>query len=484
MAQKAKELILNSISHEIRNPITAIVGVAKLLEKKESLSEEEQKLIKGLSSASMMLLNLVNNSLYIGKKEAGLLQFPFSNFSINNLLNSVLLTLSFQAIEKGISLKVNKNLHNDIYEGDELKLTQVLLNLVGNAIKFTNKGEVVVDVLEKNNALTFLIKDTGIGMNKQELSNAFMPFKQFQNNSNNSQIGSGLGLSICKSIVESQGGIISLDSDINKGTTVSFRLPYKKVKSTSENLYKEPIIEPNLLLGLKVLIIEDSHFNQLYLKHLIQSWNGEVITAKTGKEAKKKIDSTFFDLILLDLELPDINGKEIARYIKVKSKVNDQTPIIVLSANPKDESIKELNSELFSAYLQKPFKSEELYSLVFTTLKTEKTIKYLNLKEIKSIIGDNETLLKDLIKSFIDDYPQVLKKLKNSIKELNLEEFEACLHVLKSTLGYFNLLEQIELLSSIILEIKEDNKELAFKKIAIFENQLMCVMYEMNQLIN
>lgn len=481
-SQKAKEIMLSSINHEIRNPINAIVGTAQLLSEEALLNQKQKELTNMLKDSASSLLSLVNNGLFLGKQEAGMLMFEKSPFSINKVVESVCSILGYQARIKNVDIEISNLLENDYCIGDSTRLKQVLLNLIGNAIKFTNNGKVLIEIREEE-AIVFSIKDNGIGIKSEHLPFLFKRYTQFEEGHSASKEGTGLGMFICKTIVEEQGGSIKARSKYQKGTTVIFTLPYPLIDKDNIVESKEPTPLENKRV-LSILIVEDDIFNQLYLKQLLGRYKHTVKICTSIQKAISAINERIYDVILTDVQLPDGNGIDLAKQIKTNSE-NQKTPIVVLTAYSKEKVIQGIDANLFQDYIQKPFSPslliERIYNVVTTNKKRQPHL--INQDRVYNILGEDKHLFSLLATSFCSQYPKALEEIAFFTGELDEKNYKRKIHTLKSTMGYFALESQIKLLDDILEQIKHKNKEKAKEILFIFEKEMTSVMCEMKKMV-
>ncbi|MAP81494.1 MAG: hypothetical protein CL526_10440 [Aequorivita sp.] len=373
---KAKAEFLATISHEIRTPLNAILGIGNLLHD-TPLNEDQKEYARLLLGSSEHLLSLVNNLLDLSKIEAKKLELEYVSFNIFDLITTLKQIYSVKAAEKDVELRLE--LDEDIPQniiGDPVKLNQILTNLIGNAIKFTKEGSiaVVISVLQKVKkqvTLKFEVADTGIGIPEEKLEAIFQEFSQASYDVSVEYGGTGLGLTISKKLLELQGSQLHVSSKLNEGSTFSFELNYKidKKKSKKSKQATEPQEEINFD-DYKVLIVDDNDVNLFITTQYLDQWHIPYITAKSGSKALSILSNEAVDIILLDLQMPKMDGYQTAE--KIRALKLSQNPVIVAySATTKGEVQTKLIEAGIDDHLPKPFQPAELLDL----LKMYKTLK-------------------------------------------------------------------------------------------------------------
>ena len=361
-ASQAKERFLSTMSHEIRTPMNAIIGMANLLID-ENPKPEQVDSLNSLKYAAENLLSLLNDILDYSKIEADKLDLLQSNFDMNNLFKGLYSTFAKMALSKGLTLTYNidTNIPSPLI-GDRVRLNQVFTNLIGNAIKFTEKGEVkfsagLVGKTDRNATIKFTVSDTGIGIPKNMHVDIFNEFTQVHEGKHRAA-GTGLGLAISQRLVKLMGGEIALESDEGKGASFFFTLTFSLGKVQPNEEPQKVVIKPG---KYRVLIVEDNELNTLIVERFLTNWGIEVDHAKNGREALERLAENDFDLILMDLEMPEMDGYEAAQAIrKLANKAKASIPIIALSAS----ALLDVQQRIFGIgmndFVLKPFKPQEL----------------------------------------------------------------------------------------------------------------------------
>jgi two-component system sensor histidine kinase BarA len=366
MAQQKMDLLL-SMSHEIRNPLTAIKGFLYIFSK-TNLSEKQIEMLDSIRLSSDMLLRTLNDTLDAAKMENSEFKIHADPFNPDLTLKSVVENMGFSAAKKNLTLKYNfKGDAGTLVLGDGFRLKQIMVNLLSNAIKYTSQGGVTVtaELLGTESKLKVDISDTGAGISAEQQSNLFS--KYYRTNSSKGQVGTGLGLFICKQLVELQGGKITVRSNPEAGTTFSFFIPYQKSDNKS---VVQPIDDPlSLITGISILAVDDNEFNLLFLKMMMDKWNVKFFQAFNGKEALDVISKNEITVVLTDIEMPEMDGNALLAAIRKLHKPLNQLPVIVISGATEPGDAEKFLKAGFSGVIGKPFTKAEVIEQMVKTLK-------------------------------------------------------------------------------------------------------------------
>lgn len=460
-ATKTKEQFLSTMSHEIRTPLNAIIGMTHLL-KNNSLEGEMAENIEILEFSAQNLLSLINSVLDISKMEAGKMAFEQAEFDLPALIQNTVEIFKARADEKNILLRSNidKNIPKSLL-GDSTRLSQILNNLIGNAIKFTDEGTVTITVrllhhkTEKVEVL-FAVSDTGIGISPEKINSIFEDFSQAEEDTSRKYGGTGLGLAITKQLVELQGGTINVMSTMMVGSTFSFQLGFKigKVQAITKNLPDATHIKN--LRGVNILVVEDNKVNQILAKKFLSNWGAKYQVAENGQVAVDLFKNNDFDVILMDLQMPVMDGYESARQMRLlEEQTNKFTPIIALTASTLLNERERIVQVGMNDFLSKPFNPNELYQKIaqhsYTQLQKQTP-------QENQINGDlNYSYFKNLAGADKEFYTELLELSEGDLIEFNrvlssthLPDYETQLalvhHKIRATL---RLLEVKELESQI-----------------------------------
>jgi len=474
--QKAKEQFLANISHEIRTPINGIAGMAGLLSQ-DSSPEERETYLNAIKHSAENLKVIINDILDLAAIDSGKLRFEKIPFNLHDLLPSLIGMFTYQAKEKKLLLDYTiDHTLNRILLGDPVRLNQILINLISNAVKFTHKGKILVRCSSEQNKKTdcivkIQVVDTGVGVPTDKLDTIFESFSQADASVTRKYGGSGLGLTIVKQLVDLQHGTIEVKSEEHKGSNFMVRIPYGFAKS--EGLKKAAIPETTKSMAgmtlneMKVLLVEDNDINRLYAKSILQQWSCLVDIAENGLVAIEKIKNNFYDVILMDVQMPVMDGYEATRAIRLMDSHMRDAPIVALTANATKTDVEKCLSSGMNDYLSKPFTPDDLYRKIFHDLKIrtkkneavkkaspEKKASF-DLAYLRSVSDNNKEFLQEMIQTFVESIPPVLKEMKVCLAEKNWKKLSKLAHQIKPS---FSLMG-IESLRKTVFFIEENAGE-------------------------
>jgi len=439
-AVRSKQQFLSNMSHEIRTPMNAILGFTKVILKTE-LTTKQREYLSAIKISGDTLIVLINDVLDLAKVDAGKMEFAQSPFKLASSLGVVLHLFETKIQEK--NLELIKEFDDQIPEvllGDAVRLHQMLINLVSNAVKFTSKGKITISVRllkedKKSVSIQFSLTDTGIGIKKDNQKLIFENFQQASNSTSKVYGGTGLGLAIVKQLVEAQGGVIIVESKLKVGTTFSFTLDFMKT-----NQKAKPEIEYSKLdetnKSFKVLVAEDIPLNQLLMRTLLDDFGFECDIAANGKIAIDKLQNKNYDIILMDLQMPEMNGFEATVYIR--NVMNLKIPILALTADVTTADLEKCKAVGMNDYLAKPVDERILYSKIvglISTLEQDKEIiskvekiKFTNLNYLDQRSKSNPDLMMEMISLYLEQTPVLIELMKNSLEKKDWITLGAAVH--------------------------------------------------------
>jgi signal transduction histidine kinase/CheY-like chemotaxis protein/CHASE3 domain sensor protein/HPt (histidine-containing phosphotransfer) domain-containing protein len=499
---KLKESFLSNMSHEIRTPINAILGFAELLGKRD-IGSEENEYVRIIQSAGENLLRLLNDILDFSKLESNMMVFEEHPVSIDGILNSICSLYLPKAKSKNITLSYECDANvPEVVVGDPVRLTQVITNIVGNAIKFTPKGSILIFARmissdEKKSLIEFKIKDSGIGISKDKLSRVFKRFEQAGVETTRLYGGTGLGLSIAKHIVQSQGGEISVTSELGVGSIFTFTMPFDHYDSTKQVNTKpvESVADLSFLEDLSILLVEDNVLNVKLINGIFMGTNVKVDVAETGTQAIEKVKNNFYDIILMDIELPDMNGYNTTKIIRDELKL--KLPVIALTAHALAGEREKCLEAGMNEYLTKPVNTRKLFEMMsvlmavniqppaqakegksdITTIQSQKLFSteslVVDLSYLHELSDNNKEFEKEVIELFLTQVPPQMQELDIAVSTSNYADVKMLAHKLKSstavTIGK-KLMPHFELLEE--KAVKNDLNDGAMRSYRIIKNVL------------
>jgi signal transduction histidine kinase/DNA-binding response OmpR family regulator len=456
-ANRSKSDFLANMSHEIRTPMNAIIGLTHLV-KRTSLNEKQHDYLEKIDNAAHALLIIINDILDFSKIEAGKMTIENTPFSLDKVVVDLLDMLKIRAEQKGIVLNFKIGTNTPHYlVGDPLRLGQVLLNLLSNAVKFTLKGEVILSIDAKNvpeeqAELFFSVKDTGIGMNTEQLSNLFQPFTQADSSTTRKYGGTGLGLTICKQLVELMGSDIIVTSKEGQGSDFRFSLTLPICKEKVELIDETPAKNSAPTYHTqRILVVEDNEINQQVAFELLTSMGLEVSIATNGQEGVARVLSEQFDLVLMDIQMPVMDGLRATSLIR-KEKHLQNLPIIAMTAHALIGDKEKSLAAGMNDHLTKPIEIDKLVGVLNRWLRVNYEIEVISkphkpwdflpenlppfdLKKAITFTGDDPKLLHQLLLSFAPRYQNTVADLTELIAKKDYFQAEHLAHSIKGVAG-------------------------------------------------
>ena len=445
-AVKAKQQFLSNMSHEIRTPMNAIIGFTKVVLKTE-LTGKQKEYLTAIKVSGDALIVLINDILDLAKVDAGKMTFEEIPFKLKSSISAMLHLFETKIQEKNLELvREYDNRIPDVMLGDPVRLHQIILNLVSNAVKFTSKGTITVSVNllsenEEKATIEFAVKDTGIGISESKKEKIFENFQQASSGTSRLYGGTGLGLAIVKQLVESQGGIIHVESIENESSTFSFHLSFKKTDAEAE--VAEGMIElDSEIKNIKVLVVEDIALNQLLMKTLLDDFGFDRDIASNGRIAIEKLEKKTYDIILMDLQMPEMNGFEATEYIR--KTMNSKIPIIALTADVTTVDLAKCKAVGMNDYIAKPVDERVLYSKIVGLVKKTNTAKpdvmavaieelakrkrYIDMTYLNKCTKSNSKLMMEMISLYLEQTPNLISIMKQSLLKKDWESLGSAAH--------------------------------------------------------
>jgi signal transduction histidine kinase/CheY-like chemotaxis protein len=458
-----KEQFLANMSHEIRTPMNAILGFTNLLQRKKRLDEEARQYVQTIQRSGENLLTIINDILDLSKIEAGMMRIEPAPFSIRSLIHSVETMIKPKAAEKGLQLtSVVDESVPEILEGDAVRLTQILVNLLGNAVKFTEEGSVAIMVTNQGQTgstvkVGISVADTGIGIEKEKLNTIFERFQQAEGSVTRKYGGTGLGLAIAKDLVQLQGGSIEVESEMGKGTTFHVVIPYEvsivyEGPTTPSQMVVEP--EPHVK-GLRVLVVEDNEINQHLIQAIFRHWQVTCEVANNGREALQRLREHSFDLILMDIQMPEMDGYTTTQ--KIRTELGLNTPIIAMTAHAMAGEREKCLSYGMSDYIAKPVREEKLYELILLYVKTDlqksnsqpakaaaNGFQFIHLDYMREVSGGDVAYEKIVTEQFLELLPDDLRTLEEAWQQKDIPTLRRVAHNMKTTISVMGLNDRLQ----------------------------------------
>ncbi|MCG2614283.1 ATP-binding protein [Terrimonas sp. NA20] len=472
---RVKENFMANMSHEIRTPLNAILGFTNLM-KTRNPDQQMNVFVNSIEKAGENLLVIVNDILDLSKIEAGMMRIESTPFSVRGMVHSIETLFRERVKEK--SLLLNTFVEDEVPDtlsGDATRLTQILVNLLSNAIKFTEQGIITVRVSSygiKDNTiqLGFSIADTGIGIEKDKIDTIFDRFQQAEDSITRKYGGTGLGLSIVKDLVTLQQGEISVQSEMGRGTTFLFVIPYQVsaeqftfAKTAHATLPADADVS-----GIRLLVVEDNELNQSLLHHLLTGWGISFDIASNGLEAVKALQAKKYSLVLMDIQMPEMDGYTATRQIRQELKLD--IPIIAMTAHALAGEREKCMSYGMNEYISKPLKEQELFRLISRferslDSKQKETAKennlpvmdpsgknnltpadryqFINLQYIREISSGNTDYERSVTGMFLEDMPQDLQSLIEALDKGDYDLLSKLAHDLKTSTSIMGLTDKL-----------------------------------------
>jgi PAS domain S-box-containing protein len=463
-AAKAKAQLLSVMSHEIRTPMNAVIGLSHIL-LDDGPREDQVENLKVLKTSAENLLNLLNSILDYSKMDAGKILLDETDFSMQDLVHGVVNTLKIKAEEKGIHLIADFDPNiPPVLTSDSVRITQILTNLVGNAVKFTSDGSVTLDlklvnISGEDAGILFVVRDTGVGIAENKHSSVFNEFEQAGAEITREYGGTGLGLSITKKLIELLGSAIKVESELGKGSTFSFVLNLKiSDKVLVRDSWGAKEIKEGSLKGVKVLLVEDNSVNVMVITKFLKNWQLVYDIASDGKEAFEKILANHYDLVLMDLQMPVMSGYETTEKVRaLKEEKYQKLPIIALTAS----AVIGENHKVFRVgmndFVSKPFNPKVLYEKVLQygrhkisgeeymenrdSHRSKKQSSLVNFNKYRVIAENDIAFLTTLTHETIQSFQNYRSEFRDALNKMNLEHYNKNVHKIKMVIDILEIRE-------------------------------------------
>ncbi|MBZ4191449.1 response regulator [Niabella beijingensis] len=466
---EAKENFLANMSHEIRTPLNAILGFTGLLQRKQTADAEAERYTGLIHKAGENLLQIVNNILDISKIEAGMMPVEKAAFNIRETVATIEHLYRPRSDEKGLTLSVQVGeAVPEFIEGDEVRLTQILVNLISNAIKFTERGGITVTADVKQAAgnkllLAFMVSDTGMGMDASERAAVFARFRQGDDSIIRRYGGSGLGLTIVKDLVQLLQGSIELTSEKGTGTVFTILLPFGLADGTNSTAGNTPVnTSESEWMHKRLLVVEDNEMNRLLLAQLLKGWQLPFDLAPDGREAIRLLRERHYDLVLMDIQMPEMDGYTTTAVIR--NELKNPVPVVAMTADALTSQKEKCLQAGMNDYLSKPLDEAVLHRLLVQLLQSphgataaahapvttpqDNELRYLRLDYLHAVSRGNKEYEKEIMEQFCEIVPEELERIQTAWEQGDTDRVRKTAHSMQTTLAALGLTADTEELLS------------------------------------
>jgi signal transduction histidine kinase/CheY-like chemotaxis protein/HPt (histidine-containing phosphotransfer) domain-containing protein len=485
---KTKELFMANMSHEIRTPVTAISGFTEQL-LHEQLNEDTSNSLRIIKSSSDHLLKIIDDILDFSKLQSSRIVLEKVHFSVEQIMADVRAMFESQARLNNTRLSYSMDPGTPpVLVGDPYRLKQIMINLVGNSVKFTKDGEVHFGVTGKSISpgkieLIATFADTGIGIDDSKLNVIFEDFTQAEMSTTRKYGGTGLGLSIVKRLTELQGGTIDISSKKNEGTTIVCRIPYGTGdESKIKQEVSKPVHVPEEISGKRILVVDDEEYNRMLFRKILDRWNVSCRLAENGMEALELLKEEKFDLVFMDMRMPGIDGLKTTRFIREEMKISEpEMPVIFISAAPGNEERQKYMNSGINGFLQKPF-TEEMLTAAIKEVMSNTGTRFIelpcstsrdtesegepDLRNLYHISGGDNQFVRQMLVSFIETTGKGLREMQEAIKNHQLEPAADLSHKIQPPCRHVGAVKLFNILLRIEKTIRKDDHSESLEKLA------------------
>ncbi len=446
-AKNAQSEYLASIAHDIRKPLNNIIGLVDIL-KESGLGQDQSFIAQSLTESSNSLKNLINDLLDSSKLDSGNFEINNEYFEIRPFIDSIRTMFLKESNDKKIDFKVSIDDEIPVWlEGDKNRLSQIIINLVSNALKFTEKGKVKLEMhlnklIEDKALVQFKVIDSGIGIEPEVLDKIFESYSQANGQIKLKYGGTGLGLTICKKLSKLMGGSIWVESELGQGSTFYVEIPFGNaaVVNSAESEKKEKLLE-----GINILVVDDNEVAAFVLSNLFSQKGAMVKVAYSGKSAIGKFSKNEYDIVITDIQLPDISGLRLSNQLKTQAaKKGKNLPVFGISAFPYPRRIQ--NEGLLDFFALKPINPSELIGeinshveLAKNTKSKEMNYRIIDIEHIKTFTGGDPVFIRQLVDIFLKRTPEYMDELKEAVKAKEWEKIKTMAHKVKPTFTYVGM---------------------------------------------
>ncbi|MEO1021640.1 MAG: response regulator [Bacteroidota bacterium] len=504
-SRRLKQRFLANMSHEIRTPMNGVVGIVHLLERTK-LDHHQKKYLNILKDSSEHLLHIINDILDVSKLEEGKLVLNESPVQLDTLIEGVVQNLKSRASDKKIKIELEGlEIFDSLLMTDPVRVRQVLLNLLSNAIKFTHKGSVGIrcSTLSNDNlhhAFRIEVWDTGIGIPENNMESIFSAFDQSDIGSANQYGGTGLGLSIVQELADKLGSEISVQSEVGKGSTFTLQFDLKKVEADQVSMFKSSQFELSgaTLEGIHILVVDDHKVNFDIAEEILQTWGATVLYAENGKKAVESITENEVDLILMDMQMPVMDGIEATRNIRQLDSPLSDVPIIAMTAAALPEEREKCLQSGMNGYISKPYNPSILFETIANQLDLDAEVEvktddasdsYTNsgalfdISYLKELSGNNRTFIEEMVNNFKNEMPEMVEEMKFCYTQFDSGKISAIAHKAKSMAGYLGAHELRNTIVALEEKIEQNTEvRLLEQDLDRIEEKLNNVLRELNHL--